>query len=192
MRLSTAFLLSLAALCYLTVPATASMFDSSISYCKCICFQNSTIIPLFRPSDPSKPCLSCTRQFCIDQKLPICKDAQVPELDADVGTGTEGDVEARCFKRDSPRDQIIVTFFVLIIIGLLLFQAIRSKLRQAIEQRGRPTDLREWSEALLPDRLQPFSASIFDRVPGSRRERYAGGDMRESSSGRYAPVSVGS
>jgi len=24
-------------------------------------------------------------------------DAQVPELDTDVGTGTEGDVEARCF-----------------------------------------------------------------------------------------------
>jgi hypothetical protein len=44
----------------------------------------------------------------LDQKLAICKgmrhvsswltaDAQVPELDVDVGTGTEGDVEARCF-----------------------------------------------------------------------------------------------
>lgn len=38
-----------------------------------ICFSNSTIIPLFRPSDPSKPCLSCTKQFCLDQKLAICK-----------------------------------------------------------------------------------------------------------------------
>ena len=28
-------------------------------------------------------------------------DAQVPELDEDVGTGTEGDVEARCFSERS-------------------------------------------------------------------------------------------
>lgn len=79
-----------------------------------ICFSNSTIIPLWHPADTSKPCLSCTRQFCLDQKLAICRgqccfksevwrfiayeaDAEVPELDNDVGTGTEGDVEARCF-----------------------------------------------------------------------------------------------
>jgi hypothetical protein len=102
-------------------------------------------------------------------------DAKVPELDADVGTGTEGDVEARCFsscsvyeapsalmeERDSPRDQLIVTFFLLIVVGLLVFQAIRIRcvpassppdagpnyrLRKAVEARGRPTDLREWSE----------------------------------------------
>lgn len=108
-------------------------------------------------------------------------DAEVPELDADVGTGTEGDVEARCFsetpntqyrqrltafsERDSPRDQLIVTFFLLVVIGLLLYAAIRSRqvilqvsnsnsadgrrLRKAIEARGRPTDLREWSEVSL-------------------------------------------
>ncbi|KAK4686935.1 hypothetical protein P7C73_g3183, partial [Tremellales sp. Uapishka_1] len=88
-------------------------------------------------------------------------DAEVPELDADVGTGTEGDVEARCFsechgdaplvlklfpERDSPRDQLIVTFFLLIVLGLLLFAAIRARLQKAIETRGRPTDLREWGE----------------------------------------------
>ena len=28
-------------------------------------------------------------------------DAQVPELDADVGTGTEGDAEARCFSQST-------------------------------------------------------------------------------------------
>lgn len=47
--------------------------DSALSYCKCICFSNSTIIPLYRPADPSKPCLSCTKQFCLDQKLAICR-----------------------------------------------------------------------------------------------------------------------
>ncbi|KAE8540155.1 hypothetical protein D1P53_004093 [Cryptococcus gattii VGV] len=85
-------------LALLVSPAQASLFnDPSLSYCKCICFTNSTIIPLYRPENPKKPCLSCTRQFCIDQKLPICKGAEVPELNKDVGTGTEGDVEARCF-----------------------------------------------------------------------------------------------
>lgn len=95
-----------------------------------ICFDNSTIIPLWRPEllqDPGKPCLSCTRQFCLDQKLPICKGAEVPELDPDVGTGTEGDVEARCFKRDSKRDEIVVIAFVVITAGLLLFAKVRSK-----------------------------------------------------------------
>lgn len=30
-------------------------------------------------------------------------------------------------ERDSPRDQLVVTFFCLIIIGMLLFAAIRSR-----------------------------------------------------------------
>jgi len=55
-------------------PATASFWSYPVlSYCKCICFSNSTIIPLYRPADETKPCLSCTRQFCVDQKLAICK-----------------------------------------------------------------------------------------------------------------------
>ena len=116
------------------------------------------------PANPSKPCLTCTRQFCLDQKLPICKGAldttepegkqltlpsigaEVPDLDNDVGTGKEGDVEARCFRtyfetsvslptyktrscseRDSPRDQWVVTFFILIVAALLLTAAIRNR-----------------------------------------------------------------
>jgi hypothetical protein len=51
----------------------------------------------------------------------------VPEIDKDTGTGTEGDVEARCFKRDSPRDQLIVTSFIFIISGLLVYAAVRAK-----------------------------------------------------------------
>lgn len=103
-----------------------------------ICFNNFTIVPLFMPQTPHNPCLSCTRQFCLDQKLPICRGAlrlwegyevgalmsmaekwgvvvcfltecwngmrwigrvgaEAPDLDADIGTGKEGDVEARCF-----------------------------------------------------------------------------------------------
>ncbi|WWC96778.1 hypothetical protein V866_003652 [Kwoniella sp. B9012] len=160
--------------------------DPGLSYCKCICFSNSTIIPLYRPENPKKPCLTCTRQFCLDQKLNICKGAQVPELDTDIGTGTEGDVEARCFKRDSPRDQLVVTFFLLIVFGLLLYAAIRARLRQAIETRGRPTDLREWSQALLP-----ISSQLFP----TRSNPNLNQEMRSAGSGPgggYTPVSVGS
>lgn len=78
----------------------------------------------------------------------------MPDLDTDTGTGKEGDVEARCFsefelcshakfhfseiqptdplrfllvERDSPRDQLVVTCFILIVVGLLLTAAIRNR-----------------------------------------------------------------
>ncbi|OCF32889.1 hypothetical protein I317_00782 [Kwoniella heveanensis CBS 569] len=182
------------------MPTMALFNDPGMSYCKCICFSNSTIIPLYRPDNPKKPCLSCTRQFCLDQKLAICKGAEVPELDADVGTGTEGDVEARCFKRDSPRDQLVVTFFLLIVFGLLLYAAIRARLRRAIETRGQPQDLREWSEALLPSAIVPYSSKF---LPGGRNSNtnrgWSSTEMSGvglggsgSGGGAYAPVSVGS
>ncbi|GAC93751.1 hypothetical protein PHSY_001316 [Pseudozyma hubeiensis SY62] len=73
--------------------------------CKCTCFQtNSTLVPLYSPSDPSKPCLTCTRQFCLDQGLEMCKGAKLEHADHDVGTGLEGDVWAKCFERDSVAD----------------------------------------------------------------------------------------
>ncbi|WVW80325.1 hypothetical protein I302_102304 [Kwoniella bestiolae CBS 10118] len=182
----------LALLLTTSLSVSALYNDPGLSYCKCICFSNSTIIPLYRPENPAKPCLSCTRQFCLDQKLNICKGAQVPELDTDIGTGTEGDVEARCFKRDSPRDQLVVTFFLLIVFGLLLYAAIRARLRQAIETHGRPTDLREWSQALLPTSIQSYSSQLF---PGrSNNNNFQ--EMRSAPSsgggGAYTPVSVGS
>ncbi len=67
--------------------------------CKCVCFgTNSTVVPLFAPLDPAKPCGTCTRQFCLDQQLDSCKGAQLGETDHDTGTGYEGDVWARCFR----------------------------------------------------------------------------------------------
>lgn len=86
------------------------------SYCKCICFQNSTIIPLNSPPSESSPasllhrpalfsrdngdsegeenqkshhtltCNDCNRAFCLDYNLPICKNAK------------EEDVFAQCFR----------------------------------------------------------------------------------------------
>ncbi|KAL1410911.1 hypothetical protein Q8F55_001854 [Vanrija albida] len=168
--------LLLLALALLAFAATtrAALNSPGQYWCKCQCFTNSTIIPLLHPEEPNRPCLSCTRQFCLDQKLEICKGAKVPELDTDTGTGTEGDVAATCFKRDSPRDQVIVVCFVLICAALLLYAGVRARLRKAVEQRGsQPIDLREWGQALLPE---PLHASVFGR----------------GNNQRYAPVSVGS
>ncbi|GAA6002724.1 hypothetical protein JCM10207_007645 [Rhodosporidiobolus poonsookiae] len=105
----------------LAIPSFSS--STSMSFCSCRCFSNSTIIPLYRPANPSNPCLSCTRQFCLDQKLPQCVGAQNPEEDPDTATGEGGDVEARCFQRDSPKSHFIVISF-LVVTGILLVLAV--------------------------------------------------------------------
>jgi hypothetical protein len=65
------------------------------------------------------------------------------------------------------------------------------RLEQAIESRGRPTDLREWTEALLPGRLQPYGQDLMDKVmPGRPRPNRgnSGVEMSDTGAGRYAPV----
>ncbi|KIL70815.1 hypothetical protein M378DRAFT_67089, partial [Amanita muscaria Koide BX008] len=102
------------------------------SFCKCICFQsNYSILHLNIPDNPAQPCLSCTKQWCLNQNLPICAGASLGETNPDTATGKEGDVEARCFQRDSPRDQLVVTLFLLVVFGLLLAAGIKSRLEKA-------------------------------------------------------------
>jgi hypothetical protein len=63
-------------LLYQPTLSTRSAHEIENSHCIHIagmCFDNFTIVPLYMPDNPSKPCLSCTRQFCLDQKLPICR-----------------------------------------------------------------------------------------------------------------------
>lgn len=103
MRLLIALLFTLFAVSTLAV-------REPTSYCKCICFQNSTIIPLNSPPDTSSSspgrnlhvreddttdsgkkhraltCNDCNRAFCLDYNLPICKNAK------------EEDVFATCFR----------------------------------------------------------------------------------------------
>ena len=50
------------------------------------------------PDDPSKPCLSCTKQWCLNQNLPKCAGASLGDANPDTATGKEGDIEARCFR----------------------------------------------------------------------------------------------
>lgn len=91
----------LSLLTVLLLPLSVFSFSFSTpsrAMCKCLCFSNSTIIPLYLPKDPLHPCLTCTRQFCLDQKLAACVGAESGKEDLDTGKGDEGDVEARCFR----------------------------------------------------------------------------------------------
>ena len=103
------------------------------------------------PDDPSKPCLSCTKLWCQRQNLHICTGASIGDANPDTATGKEGDIEARCFRalprpctswlrseltrghveRDSPRDQLVVTLFLLTVFGLLLGAGIKGRMLKA-------------------------------------------------------------
>lgn len=97
------------------------------SFCKCTCFTNSTIIPLSTHTEKSNRldirassagCSLCNRAFCLEQRLPICKDAE------------EKDVFTTCFQRDSRKDQIIVFTFIAATVGLLAWSFIKKILER--------------------------------------------------------------
>jgi len=67
-----------------------------------VCFGSSyKILHLDFPDNPNQPCLSCTKQWCLNQNLPICAGATLGDANPDTATGREGDVEARCFREYS-------------------------------------------------------------------------------------------
>lgn len=85
------------------------MYTNSLSLSSCgqnaepktagVCFGTSyKILHLDFPDNPNKPCLSCTKQWCLNQNLPICAGATLGDANPDTATGKEGDVEARCFR----------------------------------------------------------------------------------------------
>ncbi|KAK0564908.1 hypothetical protein OC844_001500 [Tilletia horrida] len=116
--------------------AGLSRRDSSY-LCKCTCFgTNTTLVPLFAPLDPSKPCTTCTKQFCLDTlgSTPACKGAKIMASDGDTGTGWEGDIWAKCFQRDGGKDRTIVLLYVLTVLGLLVVAALRQPLTKAYEE----------------------------------------------------------
>ncbi|KAK5662322.1 hypothetical protein OQA88_8228 [Cercophora sp. LCS_1] len=117
-------------LTYITI-----VLASAQTFCKCTCFSNSTIISLGPKRDNPPPagdnalrastasCKQCTKAFCLDYNLPICKNAE------------EKDVVTNCFQRDSRKDQIIVWGFILGTAGLLGAAGLR-KLMELREGKG--------------------------------------------------------
>jgi len=154
---------------FLVVQCSLNKWEAT-SFCKCICFQsNYSILHLNIPDNPAQPCLSCTKKWCLNQNLPICAGASLGVTNPDTATGKEGDVEARCFQRDSPRDQLVVTLFLLIVFGLLLAAGIKSR----IEKAGLATEMawgsgRRWWQAWIPRRqAEEHGLSRGDYIPVS-------------------------
>ncbi|KAK9480179.1 hypothetical protein V1514DRAFT_326622 [Lipomyces japonicus] len=92
---------------FLVMPASAVS-----SFCKCTCFTNSTIVRMSdeKYDSASQACLDCTRRFCLDYNLPICKDAS-----------EDTDVSTVCFQRDSVKDETVVILFIVFAGGLILY-----------------------------------------------------------------------
>ncbi|KAF5356032.1 hypothetical protein D9756_003776 [Leucocoprinus leucothites] len=167
----------------LTSRATAALNKwEATNFCKCICFQsNSTILHLVNPDNPSQPCLSCTKQWCLNQNLPTCAGASLGDTNPDTATGKEGDVEARCFQRDSPRDQLVVTLFLLTVFGLLLAAGVKTRIAKA----GLAAELpwhngRRWWETWGSGR-QGDHFDLGQMPRGSDYERLAHGDELTTS-----------
>ncbi|KAK7208251.1 hypothetical protein BZA70DRAFT_273243 [Myxozyma melibiosi] len=96
--------LSLLSLCLFSVflvPVSAGS-----AFCKCTCFSNSTLVRM--PDDAQPGCSDCTRKFCLDYNLPICKDAS-----------EDTDVNATCYQRDSAKDEAVVILFIIVAGGLI-------------------------------------------------------------------------
>ncbi|KAG8933061.1 hypothetical protein FRC02_000161 [Tulasnella sp. 418] len=103
----------------------------------------------------------------------MCIGADIGGTDPDTGTGKEGDVEGRCFQRDSPRDQLVVTLFLLIVFGLLLGAAVRGRMEKA-GLRLNPSSLgarassRSWWEFYLPS--GPSQQQTYDTERADQRD----------------------
>lgn len=130
--------------------------------------------------------MSCTKQWCLDQKLPICVNATLGDINPDTSTGKEGDVEARCFQRDSPRDQLIVTLFVLLVLGLLLGAGVKKRMERAGFDSGAAWQTgRRWWEMWLPSR-QPEGYGL----PILNRRHRASASDQTLHRGVYTEVDV--
>ncbi|KAF9229300.1 hypothetical protein BS17DRAFT_771277 [Gyrodon lividus] len=174
--LAIKFLLCVLLLCIVPVQGVLNKWEAT-NFCKCICFQsNYSILQMDTPDNPSKPCLSCTKQWCLNQNLLICRGASLGDTDPDTATGKEGDVEARCFQRDSPRDQLVVTLFLLTVFGLLLSAGIKNRMVKAGTDPNLPWSAgrRWWWEKWMPRRHSEEynlgERNAHRRPPGDRGE----------------------
>lgn len=107
-------------------------------FCKCTCGQNSTILEmtpyaLSHLPHPSKPvdidtllmdkiCMNCTRALCGIAEPDLCE-----------GAATDEEIAPLCFQRDSLQDEVIVSGFLLLVIGLLVWTAIRSRIEPVFQ-----------------------------------------------------------
>ncbi|KAH8835739.1 hypothetical protein DL96DRAFT_1575392 [Flagelloscypha sp. PMI_526] len=153
------------------VNAAMSNQWEATTFCKCICFgSNYSISHLTTPDNPAQPCLSCTKQWCLNQNLPICAGATLGDPNPDTATGKEGDVEARCFQRDSPRDQLIVSVYILLIFALLLGAGVSSRMIKAgIDPNVPWQSSKRWWEQWMPN-FRRMEQLGFTRLGGTQQD----------------------
>ena len=149
--LTTLLLLTLA-------PPTLSARSTATSFCKCICFNNSTIIALNPPSPshstsprshnplprspasppPSKP-HPVTRDSPNHLSCSNCNRAFCLEQNLRIcKEAKEEDVFATCFQRDSVKDETVVIVFLIATIGLLGWAAVKPWVERVREGRYLP------------------------------------------------------
>ncbi|KIW66921.1 hypothetical protein, variant [Phialophora macrospora] len=187
------------------ISPSISAKSTATSFCKCICFDNSTIIalnpppsttsasslhkldirlPLPSPPDvtsnpdeePKRPhrkltCADCTRAFCLDYNLPICKNAR------------DDDVFTTCFQRDSLKDETVVVIFIFATAGLLAWAAVkpwvdRLRERNTFVPLGQHDQGQTHGIAARPAK-RPRHAGFADRVGGPSAGSRAGEDEGE-------------
>jgi hypothetical protein len=145
MRISHSLTISPLLILLLTLLSSLTLAarSSATSFCKCICFTNSTIIALNPQTTSSAPhtpaptshdkgqghalsCTDCTRAFCLSYNLPICASA------------SENDVFTTCFQRDSIKDETVVVLFIFATMGLLGWAVVRPWVERLREGRYLP------------------------------------------------------
>ncbi|KAJ2640120.1 hypothetical protein GGF40_000268 [Coemansia sp. RSA 1286] len=116
--------------------ATVVQAKEVTNFCKCSCGQNSTIIELTpfalshlphasQPIDVGtlmpNVCMNCTRLLCGIAEPQLCDGAAVDD-----------EIVPLCFQRDSLQDELIVTGFLLLVVGLLVWAAVRAHIKPVI------------------------------------------------------------
>ncbi|KAJ2360963.1 hypothetical protein IW150_007358 [Coemansia sp. RSA 2607] len=108
------------------------------NFCKCSCGPNSAILELTpfglshlphasQPIDVGtlmpNVCMNCTRLLCGIAEPQLCDGAAVDE-----------EIVPLCFQRDSLQDELIVSAFLLLVIGLLVWTAVRAHVKPVVDR----------------------------------------------------------
>lgn len=94
------------------------------------------MVPLLDSVSLAKPCLDCTKDFCLKQNFDFCPSSL---------EDTTNLVTAECFQRESIRDELIVIIFLFLTGSLVLYAAVikgliaKRKVRRESQYNQLPT-----------------------------------------------------
>jgi hypothetical protein len=95
-------------------------------------------------------------------------------------------------ERDSPRDQLVVTLFLLTVFGLLLGAGVRNRMMKAGLDTNIPWNAsRRWWEVSDPNNLTSFYVDNYPKAWAPRRQMEEFGLSRFGHNAAYAERDVG-